>query len=77
MVQDPAGGGRARLERQVGGERVEVGHVAVSEEEVVAGAVHIVSHLGAEDTAASLTRRRTAILPPPPHTPDADFQEEA
>lgn len=55
---------------------MEVGHVAVSEEEVVAGAVHVVSHLGAEDTAASLTRRRTAILPPHPTPPMLTFRKK-
>lgn len=45
MVKDPAGGAQPRLETQVGGEGVEVGHVTVSYEEVVASAVDIMSHL--------------------------------
>ena len=35
VVEDPAGGGGARLETQVGGEGVQVSHVAVSQQEVV------------------------------------------
>lgn len=45
VVQDPAGGAQPRLETQVGGEGVQVGHVTVSYEQVVAGAVHIMGHL--------------------------------
>lgn len=35
VVQDPAGGAGAGLATPVGGERVQVGHVAVSQQEVV------------------------------------------
>lgn len=56
VVQDPAGGPRARLEGQVGGERMEVGHMAVSEEEVVSRTVNVVSHLGAEDSSVFITQ---------------------
>lgn len=49
VVQDPAGRAGPRLATAVGGEGMQVSHVAVSQQEVVARAVDVVGHLGGKN----------------------------
>lgn len=49
VVQDPAGRAGPRLATAVGGEGMQVSPVAVSQQEVVARAVHVMGHLGGKN----------------------------
>lgn len=53
VVQDPAGGAGPRLATAVGREGMQVSHVAVSQQQVVAQTVNVVGHLQGENLTVS------------------------